>query len=869
MAQSDWQSIRTAHEAWRHGFRLVDGRWQAHNPGQQWTTTFDGRGFVAIPKGADWTWGLELKSYGFGSRQQRVTGAPEVAATGQRLTCRWNDTIEEWLVNDRRGLEHGFTLAGRPEGGLACEPLVLTLVTVGGLRPSLLGDAGTVHFRDDAGATLISYSGLRVWDADGQVLPSRFERPEGREFSLVVEDRAARYPLTIDPIAQQAYLKASNSGAGDDFGRSVAISGDTVVVGAMNEDSGTTGINSTPDGSAPGSGAAYVFVRSGATWAQQAYLKASNTGSADGFGCSVAISGDTVVVGALYESSSTTGINSTPDEGARRSGAAYVFFRSGATWSQQAYIKPSNTRAYDGFGHSVAVSGDTVAIKPAAYGLAYVFVRSGGVWAQETYFSAGGAYGEVAVSGDTVAVGGMDSHAVSVFVRSGGIWTWQATLKASNAEVADDFGISVAISGDTLVAGSWLEDSSTTGVNSVPNEGARDSGAAYVFVRNGGVWTQQAYLKASNTGRGDSFGNSVAISGDTVVVGASDESSSTTGVNSTPNDSALNSGAAYVFVRSGGVWTQQAYLKASNTGEGDFFGSSVAVSGNTVVAGAPYEDSGTTGVNSTPDEIAGASGAAYVYSGLGPQPDVSVSLGLSPAGIYEDASGSLACTFTRNSTSGSLVVNITIGGTATMGNDYAVIGAVMTGTSGIVTIPAGQSIAQVIIDPLADTAAEADESVIIGIAPGAGYQIGATAQQTGMILDASRDGDGDGMPDFWEQENGLEASVADALGDKDGDGLKNLLEFALARRANRPDSAGAVVMTTEGGYLVLTITRNPNASRLQFTVEVSDDLAGWESGTGHTTILEDTPALLKVRSQDPISSKPKAQFRLKVVHASP
>ncbi len=236
------------------------------------------------------------------------------------------------------------------------------------------------------------------------------------------------------------------------------MSGDTVVVGAPYEDSSTTGVNSMPNESASGSGAAYVFVRSGTTWSQQAYLKASNTGADDRFGWSVSVSGDTVVVGANLEDSSTTGVNSTPNESATDSGAAYVFVRSGTTWSQQAYLKASNTGAGDRFGESVSVSGDTVAV------------------------------------------------------------------------------------------GAPLEDSSTTGVNSTPNDSATDSGAAYVFVRSGTTWSQQAYLKTSNTGANDYFGWSVGVSVDTVVVGAYLEDSSTTGVNSTPNESASNSGAAYVFV---------------------------------------------------------------------------------------------------------------------------------------------------------------------------------------------------------------------------------------------------------------------------------------------------------------------------------
>jgi len=486
------------------------------------------------------------------------------------------------------------------------------------------------------------------------------EEPSGRDLadgSATVDSDTEPTDEGVTPlmIAQQAYLKASNTGAGDEFGYSVAVSGDTVVVGAQFEDSSSTGVNSTPDDGAGASGAVYVFVRSGTSWSQQAYLKASNTGSEDWFGHSVTISGDTIAVGAHFEDSGTTGVNSTPDEGAKNSGAAYVFVRSGTSWSQQAYLKASNTGAGDEFGYSVAVSGDTVVVGAnwedssttgvnstpddgaSDSGAAYVFFRSGTSWSQQAYLKASNTGTEdyfgwsVAVSGDTVVVaasnedssttgvnstpddGARDSGAAYVFARSGTSWSQQAYLKASNAGSRHYFGYSVAVSGDTVVVGASDECSDTTGVDSTPNESALSSGAAYVFVRSGTSWSQQAYLKASNTGAGDDFGWTVAISGDTVVVGAMSEDSGTTGVNSTPNESAPNSGAAYVFDRSGTSWSQQAYLKASNTRRSVWFGSSVAVSGDTVVVGALWENSGTTGVNSTPNESASDSGATYVF----------------------------------------------------------------------------------------------------------------------------------------------------------------------------------------------------------------------------------------------------------------
>jgi hypothetical protein len=472
---------------------------------------------------------------------------------------------------------------------------------------------------------------------------------------------------------QQAYLKASNTGPNDRFGWSVAISGDTMVVGAYGEASNATGVNGNQgNNSAPFAGAAYVFVRHGTNWTQEAYLKASNTGASDFFGWSVALSGDTVVIGARYESSSATGVNGDQsDNNAFQSGAAYVFVRNGTNWTQQAYLKASNTDEGDYFGWSVAVSGDTVVV--GAYseasnatgvngdqsnnlaptsGAAYVFVRSGTNWSQQAYLKASNTAtnnyfgGSVAVSADTVAVGayGESSNATGingnqsnnsaagsgatyVFVRSGTTWTQQAYLKASNTGTGDQFGIRVAVVDNTLVVGAPGESSNATGVGGEQNDdSASAAGAAYVFERNGTTWSQQAYLKASNTGAGDQFGGAVALSGNRVMAGAFNESSNATGVNGDQSDnSALNAGAAYVFARNGSDWSQQAYLKASNTGAGDQLGFSVGVSGDTMVVGALFEDSNATGVNGNQsDNSAANSGAAYVSTGLGLGPSLAL-----------------------------------------------------------------------------------------------------------------------------------------------------------------------------------------------------------------------------------------------------
>ena len=209
----------------------------------------------------------------------------------------------------------------------------------------------------------------------------------------------------------------------------------------------------------------------------------------------------------------------------------------------------------------------------------------------------------------------IDSGAVYVFTRNGTTWSQQAYLKASNTDADDSFGRSVSLSGDTLAVGVYVEDSSATGVNgSQSDNSARDSGAVYVFTRSGRTWSQQAYLKASNTDAGDLFGYSVSLSGSRLAVGAIYEDSSATGVNGSQSDnSVIDSGAVYIFTRSGTTWSQQAYLKASNTDASDEFGSSVSLSGDTLAVGADWEDSSATAVNDNQnDNSAGRSGAVYV-----------------------------------------------------------------------------------------------------------------------------------------------------------------------------------------------------------------------------------------------------------------
>ncbi|MBI1353597.1 MAG: hypothetical protein GC160_04570 [Acidobacteria bacterium] len=679
VSDSDWSEILRLRRQRAFAVTAAGEGFQARNPGQQWLVRLDRRGFGVQPEQGGWSWGLDLAAYGVGDAELKVEGkAPRVDAESGRLSYGWSETLEEWYVNDARGLEHGFTLFQRPQGD--GDRVKLWLSVRGGLRGQTDADGAGVGFVDGSGKAVVRYDGLKAWDADGRVLPSRITVTADNGLLLTVDDREARYPLTVDPLAQQAYLKASNTEADDAFGHAVAASGDTVVVGAPYEDGNGTGVNpnTQADNSITDCGAVYVFVKSNGVWTQEAYIKASNpdhsNGYGDWFGLTVAISGDTLIVGAPNESSNGTGVNpnTQSDNSAAFSGAAYVFVRDNGVWSQQAYLKASNTGANDAFGTSVAISGDTAVV--GAYwegssgtgvnpntqsdngagfsGAAYVFVRNGSLWSQQAYLKAsntgaGDAFGtSVAISGDTAVIGapaengngiGVNpntqsdnsaaaSGAAYVFVRNGSLWSQQAYLKASNTDIGDVFGGSVAISGDTAVVGASGEDGNGIGVN--PNtqadNSAASSGAAYLFVRDSGVWSQQAYLKASNTGAGDEFGGNVAISGDTAAVGASGEGGSGTGVN--PNTQSDNnaafSGAAYLFVRNGGAWSQQAYLKASNTDPSDFFGGAVALSSSALVAGARQEGSSGTGVNPNAqgDNTASRSGAAYIF-GLGGAPD--------------------------------------------------------------------------------------------------------------------------------------------------------------------------------------------------------------------------------------------------------
>ncbi len=380
--------------------------------------------------------------------------------------------------------------------------------------------------------------------------------------------------VTIDGKVED-YLKASNPQTNAGFGGAVALSGTTLAIGAPSESTGAIGVNGIPMGKLiASSGAVYVFTTDGTTWTQDAFIKASNTSAAAQFGGAVALSGDTLVVGSAFETGISKGINGDQTTtGSNQSGAVYVFRRTGTTWSQEAYIKASDAAGDAGFGESVAIAGDTLVV---------------------------GAPRAVTGNGKT--------GQVYAFTRTGTTWSGELMLADATVSVSGFFGASVALSTDTIAVGSPGSFGSVT-----------NPGAAYVFVRGGAVWLKQAVVGASTPHPGVQFGYSVALSGDTLAVGAVSESSAATGVGGSEADqSASRAGAAYVFTRAGTLWSQQAYVKASNTRKDAQFGVSVALAGDLLAVGAPYESSGATLLDGNESDIsAPTSGAVYLYARTG------------------------------------------------------------------------------------------------------------------------------------------------------------------------------------------------------------------------------------------------------------
>lgn len=401
--------------------------------------------------------------------------------------------------------------------------------------------------------------------------------------------------LMIAPVVQAQTNETFKFTAGTDaatedfFGFSVALTGEHALVGAPFDD----------DGISSNEGSAYVFERqSDGTWNQVAKLTATDAAAEDEFGRSVALSGDRALIGAPSH-----------DAGSSNTGAAYVFDRqSDGTWSQVAKLTTTDAASGDFFGFSVALTGNRALVSAfrdddgaTDAGSAYVFDRqSDGTWSQVAKLTADDAaaqdrFGQsVALTGYHALVsafrndeGGINAGAAYVFERRSDGWSQVAKLTAADAAARDFFGVSVALAGTRALVGSYLDDYGS-GTN---------TGSAYVFERQaGGTWSQVAKLTAADAATGDQFGQSVALSGDRILVSASDD-----------DDGGSDAGSAYVFERqSDGTWSQVAKLAASDAAADDRFGLSVALSGGRALVSSDRDDDG--GIDS---------GSAYVFDNVG------------------------------------------------------------------------------------------------------------------------------------------------------------------------------------------------------------------------------------------------------------
>ncbi len=337
---------------------------------------------------------------------------------------------------------------------------------------------------------------------------------------------------------QRAYIKASNTNAGDRFGSAVALraDGNGLAVGAPGEASAATGVGGLEtDNSAAGAGAVYLYTDTGGTWNQLGYAKAFNTDAGDGFGSAVGFNADgtTLAVGAPGEDSAETGTAGTgADNTAPDAGAVYLFGFNGTVWSQTAYLKPFNTDGGDGFGTGLSLS-DTATT---------LLVGAPGEDSADTGINAPGT--------DNTAI---DAGAAYLFGFNGTSWAQTAYLKADNTDPGDRFGQTVSAAGNGLSVAIAApgEDGGNSGTVSLGTDNAAtDAGAAYFFGFNGTVWTQRSYVKSANTNGGDGFGSAVSLStdGTTLAVGADGEDGASSGVGGNKGDNnAIDAGAAYLY----------------------------------------------------------------------------------------------------------------------------------------------------------------------------------------------------------------------------------------------------------------------------------------------------------------------------------
>ncbi len=553
--------------------------WHAPNPAAGYDAYVTEAG-VSIAVNDKTSVSLSLSGIGYGEALQSIAPGA-VSGDKQTINIARAGGLQEWYVNGPDGVEQGFTLSQPPAARQKGMPLRLALQVSEGWRAVASDDGKLVNLSGPRDET-VEYSKLVVRDKLGRNIAAQLTVAD-EQVVIEAEDHDAAYPLTIDPVfTLPQKLTAADGAANDYLGYSVALDGDTALVGAPYDD-------------APGAeqGSAYVFVRNGVTWTQQAKLTAQDGSSNDYFGYSVALKGNLALVGAIVG----PGI-SDPNQG-----AVYVFERSGSAWTQQARLN-ANEILLSGanFGAAVALDGDTALVGAPNYtatpsyaitGAVYVFTRNGATWTQQARLLASDAddndsFGRaVALDGDTALIGAPnnsvtvgDQGSAYIFKRNGATWTQRQRLVASNGAVDDLFGNAVALSGETALIGAYLQ-------------GANDQGRVYVFERQAAGWTETTSISAEDYTPGAHFGASVGLDGNMAVVGAS------LGF----YQQGVDQRSAYVFVRNGNYWGQARRFGPGLGSANDGFGYAVALDGDTALVGAYLGDANAT------DQ-----GAAYVFT---------------------------------------------------------------------------------------------------------------------------------------------------------------------------------------------------------------------------------------------------------------
>jgi len=656
ISDTDWSGIQRHIQDARYDAASTPsfpGALEAGNHQQQMRLRFDNASLQLSPtSGGTTAWELRLKtlSYGRNSAMTALTTSSSQASANRVAFSFAALGLTEWYINTPVGVEHGYTIEHRPGGE---GPVSIAVGAAGLAAHGHASDGlGELAFVDIEGNTRLHYGKLLVKDGNGRRLPARMHARADGSLQIDFDDARAQYPVTVDPLLVNplATLKSQDDPVNvnqlHEFGTSVAVDGDTAVIG---------------DDEALGRGAAYVYLRSGGNWSLQARLITDDDST--GFATAVAISGDWIIVGQDSRNralvfkrenqswsrhaelpgaeggvsvalSGSTALIGAPESGTPSgSGGVGVFVRDGDSWNQQAWIPSVSGLADARFGLALALRADTALIgeprhSASGTGLAYIFKRSGSSWSLQSALPANGSRlsglfgGAVALEDDDVAivgapfadtVAGADAGSAYVFVRNGNAWSELAKLDAPDGTSEDYFGASVSVSQDKILIGarkagdkgaSYLFNlyatsagflsklvSSSAGKND--NFGAAvvlaadtaligapqdqltpgNGGSVTVFAANASSWTQQLQLSPTDGTTGDAFGGAIAISGDIAVIGAPLD-----------NTDVADAGSVYVFIRAGSDWVRQAKLMNSSV---NGFGTSVSVSGNRLLVGAP------------------------------------------------------------------------------------------------------------------------------------------------------------------------------------------------------------------------------------------------------------------------------------------